>query len=109
MGCLPFLMPVPNTSNPLLNYFSKKIYFHEENITKTIKYFSNPHFQGINAYVKGALWDWVIFSLKILHNILSRGKWIKLDSDFFLYMETLSKSSLTPRRYRFLMIFFTHL
>ena len=43
---------------------------------------------------KGALRDRVIFFLKILHNILSREKWVKLHSDFFLYMKTLSQAGI---------------
>ena len=52
----------------------------------------------ISKTIKGALRDRVIFSLKILHNILSRGKWVKLDSDFFLFMKTLSKNLPDPKK-----------
>ena len=40
----------------------------------------------------------MIFYLKILHNIQGRGKWVKLDSDFFLFMKTLSKKLPDPKQ-----------
>ena len=51
-----------------------------------------------NELLKGALRDRVIFFVKILYNILSREKWVKLHSDFFLYMKTRSKELPDPKK-----------